>query len=70
MTDWIIIRSIVEEILNYVRYTSSGKYKGEPYFLTPYQIAVLVNRANSNLKESLPIGGENVGPDSLSQQIA
>ena len=70
MTEWIVIRPIVEEILSHARYSSSGNYNGEPCLLTAYQIAVLVNRTNHDLKGSLPIGGENVGPDSFSRQIA
>jgi len=68
MKNWEQIRPVVEQILR-------GKnYQGTPCFLTAYQLAVLVDKEDSSLKENLPIGGEGMGNkannQSFAQQIA
>lgn len=70
MQNWNLIRPIVDQIFRRQRYRNSGNYNGTPCFLTAYQIAVLVNKQNSALRGTLPIGGEGVGSDSFARQIA
>jgi hypothetical protein len=66
MQDWDIIRGAIEEVLREPRYKN-----GQRCFLTAYQIAVLVDRGDSTLKGSLPLGGEGAGHhSSFAQQIA
>ena len=72
MLDWEIVRPVVENVLRRYRYSSSGSSQnGTPCFLTAYQIAVLVDKINPNLKGNLPIGGKDAGSDdSFARQIA
>ena len=73
MQNWNNIRPVVERVLEQQRVTNNENYRGEPCFLTAYQIAVLVDRQDSTLKGDLPIGGQGEGVeknDSLSKQIA
>jgi len=70
MQNWDLVRPVVKQVLREQRYPKSGAYCGEACFLTAYQIAVLVNNRNDQLKGNLPVGGKGVGPDSFAKQIA
>lgn len=70
MLDWIQTRPIVKDLLENERNSNSGNYNGERCFLTAYQIAILVDKENPDVRGKLPIGGKGVGPDSFSRQIA
>jgi len=70
MMDWNLVRPVVAQVLRRQTYTNSGQYHGERCFISPYQIAVLVDRINPALKGSLPVGGEGTGPDSFARRIA
>jgi len=59
MTDWEIVRPIVEDVLKNQRV--KNRNYDETCFLTAYQIAVLVDKQDPNLKGALSIGGEGEG---------
>jgi hypothetical protein len=58
------------QILGQQQYRNSGNYNGTPCSISAYQIAVLVDAQNPNLRGNLPIGGAGVGPLSFAQGIA
>lgn len=64
--DWNKADEVIKQVLE-----NSGKYNGARCFLTAYQIAVLVDKVDGTLRDSLEIGGAGIGEHtSFAQQIA